>query len=278
MREKSLLRLLARDLVPPVLLRLFEQCMRHSGYSGNFASWDEARRSSTGYDSSMILAKVKDAMLKVKKGEAACERDSVLFDEVQYSWPLLAGILWVASHSGGLSVLDFGGSLGSTYFQNRRFLSHISGLSWSIVEQENFVQCGKEFFEDENLRFYETVEECLGAECPQLLLLSSVLPYLEHPYTLLDEVIGRKFPFIILDRTPLIEGERDRLTVQRVPAEIYPASYPAWMLGRERLLSRFAADYDLVAEFDALAGEIDLGGERARDKGFIFSLKESGGR
>jgi hypothetical protein len=58
-----------------------------------------------------------------------------------------------------------------------------------------------------------------------------------------------------------------------VPAELYAASYPAWIFGREHLLGCICKEYDLVAEFDALAGKIDLGDACAFDKGFIFRKK-----
>jgi len=57
---------------------------------------------STGYDNDMILEKTRLALLKVKNGEAAYERDSVVFEDIQYAWPLLAGLLWVAAALAGL--------------------------------------------------------------------------------------------------------------------------------------------------------------------------------
>ena len=45
----------------------------------------------------------------MKNGEAVYERDSVLFDEIQYSWGLLAGLQKAAlENDGKLCVLDFG--------------------------------------------------------------------------------------------------------------------------------------------------------------------------
>lgn len=265
---------LLQDLIPPAAWRLYRRYVIRSGYFGSYRTWGEALRHSTGYDAESILGKVREALLKVKRGEAVYERDSVLFDEIQQSWPLLAGLLWAATRNGNrLNVLDFGGSLGSSYFQNRAFLAHLDGLTWSIVEQEQFVRCGREQFADQVLHFYRTVDECAEARHPDVVLLSSVLPYLEHPYRLLAEIIARGFDSIIIDRTPLLDGARDRLTIQRVPAEIYEARYPAWMLGREKLLAMFAPDYELVAEFDALAGVVDLGDGVARDTGFIFKKR-----
>lgn len=261
-------------IVPPAAFRLYRRMIRKSGYFGDYSSWEAAQQVSTGYDAELILRKVSEALLKVKNGEAVYERDSVLFDRVHHSWPLLAGLLWAATRNGNrLNVLDFGGSLGSSYFQNRTFLAHLDRFTWSIVEQEQFVRCGREQFADQVLHFYSTVDECAEARHPDVVLLSSVLPYLEHPYRLLTEIIARGFDSIIIDRTPLLDGARDRLTIQRVPSEIYEARYPAWMLGREKLLAMFAPDYELVAEFDALAGAVDLGNCAARDTGFIFKRK-----
>ena len=120
---------------------------RH-GFSGNFSSWNEAAAMATGYQAAPILDKVKTAVLKVKRGEAVYERDSVLFNEVEYSWPLLATLNWIAAqNNGGLKVVDFGGSLGSSYFQNRKFLEPLD-IKWNVIEQENFVKAGRDEIQD----------------------------------------------------------------------------------------------------------------------------------
>jgi putative methyltransferase (TIGR04325 family) len=268
--KKKIVRL-TKSLVPPVVFDLYRTIAGKTRFSGNYRTWEDARNASTGYDSDVILNKVKNSLLKVKNNEAAYERDSVLFNEVQYSWPLLAGLLWVASRQGNrLNLIDFGGSLGSTYFQSRSFFSHLNDLQWSIVEQEKFVQCGKRHFEDGRLKFYSTLDECVRERHPDAILLSSVIQYLEKPYDLLDEIVQKGFPYIIFDRTSVLEQGADRITVQKVPAEIYPASYPAWFFSKAKLLGFFAEKYELIAGFDALAGTIDLGDALATDEGFIF--------
>ena len=173
-----------------------------------------------------------------------------------------------------LNLIDFGGSLGSSYFQNRKLLSHLHELRWNIVEQNKFVDCGKQYFEDEHLRFYHDIDECLKEQHADMILLSSVIQYLEKPYDLLDEVVRKGFKYIIIDRTPVLEQGADRLTVQKVTPEIYAASYPAWFFNRAKFLGFFAGKYDLIAGFDALAGKIDLGDALANDEGFIFRKKQ----
>jgi len=66
------------------------------GFSGDYNSWESAVAASTGYDLKLILEKTNATLLKVKNGEAIYERDSVLFNEVQYASPLLSGLMWIA--------------------------------------------------------------------------------------------------------------------------------------------------------------------------------------
>jgi len=248
------------QILPPILFNALRsmryQLSSSSGdrlcLKGNYNSWSEAVHASTGYDSDTILRKTKDALLKVKTGEAVYERDSVLFDEIQYSWPLLAGLMWAAAQSGGrLNVLDFGGSLGSTYFQHRAFLKKIQDVRWNIVEQAEHVKVGKEFFEDDTLRFYPTIDDYSAENTPDVVILSGVLQYLEHPYETLSRLLKLHSKCIILDRTPFWEGGEDRICVQYVPASIYPASYPTWILSKNRFL-QFAQKnkLNIVAEFE----------------------------
>src|SRR5262245_5024247 len=100
--------------------------------SGGYPRWAAGQAASTGYAAPAILDKALNAILKVKSGEAAYERDTVLFDAVQHSFPLLASLLLAGSHERRLSVLDFGGALGSSYFQNRAWLQHLPGFSWGV--------------------------------------------------------------------------------------------------------------------------------------------------
>jgi len=258
-RTKELL----KDILPPLILRLLSGL--HWGWHGNFSSWDEAKKRSTGYNSSDILRKVSEAALKVKNGKAAYERDSVLFDHIEYSFPLLSGLMWIAGKNGKLNVLDFGGSLGSTYFQNRYLLDTLSEVNWCIVEQPEFVNTGNAYFKDNRLHFFSSIDDCIKSYQINVFLLSSVLQYLEKPYVLLEKIILQKPEFIIIDRTPFVNGS-DRITVQKVNPKIYKGSYPCWFFNKEKFISAFSSQYDLVIEFDAL----DISNITSEFKGFIF--------
>jgi putative methyltransferase (TIGR04325 family) len=274
----------ARDACPPALWQLASQLKRRlvqppsAGhaitFSGDYPSWEAAEQDSGGYAAPEILAKTRAALLKVKNGEAAYERDSVTFYAIAYEFPLLAGLLRAAVASGGgLNVLDFGGALGSSYFQCRSFLTVVRELRWSVVDQPAHVACGQSEFANDQLRFYGSIEECLRVEKPNVLLLSSVIQYLPKPYEFLDDALRHGFDYVIIDRTAFMRDGRERLTVEYVPEWIYKASYPAWFLSRELLMAKFHMRYSLLAEFRALDTSQPEGGE-ADYKGFIFERKK----
>lgn len=243
------------------------------GWKGDYKSWQQAKIDCSGYDAGNILEKVKAATLRVKNGTAAYERDSVLFNKIEYSWPLLSSLMWVAAkNNNSLKVLDFGGSLGSTYFQNRKFLNELGHVSWSIVEQQNFVTTGRDCIADEILQFFYTIAECIQKQGkPDILILACTLPYIEKPYELIGEILNYRIPHIIIDNTFFNYEERDRITLQKVPPSIYPASYPCWFLSYKKLKELVADKYVIVSEhFND--SEILLDGNPVRYRGFLAKL------
>lgn len=267
------LKQIIKKITPPILLDIFRRRISKYGFFGDFLTWKDAINASTGYNTNEIIKKVKHSLLKVKSGKAIYERDSVLFDKIHYSWPLLTGLLWIASQRGNrLNLIDFGGSLGSSYFQNRKFLMHLKELKWNIIEQKKMVECGKKYFENEYLKYYINLDDCIKEQNPDIIILSSSLQYIEKPYSLIRKIINNKFDFIIIDRTPFIEDNKDRLTVQKVSPKIYKANYPAWFFSETKFLKYFEGRYELVEEFDALGK--DSANIPSRYKGFIFRRKK----
>lgn len=265
----SALKILAREWLPPALVRWLRR-VRGIGvhFEGDFATWEEASALCTGYDAKEILDRVLVATLKVKHGEAAFERDSVLFDEIEYAWPVLAGLMWTAASDGGrLNVLDFGGALGSGYFQNRNLLRTLKDIHWNVIEQPHYVEVGQKHIQDEQLRFYKTVEECLKENQPNVILLSSVLQYLENPYELLKKLGNLNVDRIIVDRTPFADGDKNILSIQRVPKSIFPATLPAWIFSEkyfEDAMKRLG--YARVASMPSADGC----GERFNLRGYLY--------
>lgn len=159
---------------------------------------------------------------------------------------------------------DFGGSLGSVYLQHRRFLEGVLDLQWSVVEQPHFVRCGQNEFQNEYLKFFETIQMAMTRGPIDVALFSGVLQYLENPREQLAEVGVACIPFVLIDRTPFTNCAGDRLAVQDVPTSIYRASYPSWFFSAQKFEGFMEnLEYHLVARFsdnELVAADYDYKG------------------
>jgi putative methyltransferase (TIGR04325 family) len=220
---------------------------------GPFADWASAVQVSRGYDDPAILERVLTASRAVRDGHAVYERDSFLFDTIQYAWPMLSGLLWVAAREGGrLRVMDIGGSLGSSWFQNRRYLSRLSDVAWGVVEQPSFVAVGQREFEVGPLRFFDRIDACVAAVQPDVVLLSGSLPFFEHPWAMLDEIVASPARYLLIDRTPFSSRDDDDIMVEHVPPEIYPASYACRIFSESKFRAWAEPHFEVIETFDAL--------------------------
>lgn len=203
-------------------------------YHGNFSTWAQADKMCIGYNSEDIFSKVKDATLKVKKGEACYERDGCLFYEEKYNYPLISYLEKLAMESGELlNIIDWGGALGSTYFQNRKLLQNKQfKIKWRVVEQDHFVEYGKKALQDEELQFEKIEEVCIDSACG--VLLSGVLQYIESYVDVLERILNGMPQYVIIERTPL--GNRNRIVIEKVREPIYRASYPCRLLCEEEVI------------------------------------------
>lgn len=219
--------------------------------TGDFPDMEMARNHALGYDQENIVRQVVAAQEKVMTGEAVFERDSCLFLHEELNYKLLNGLLLTAANfSGKLHVLDFGGSLGSVYYQNRKILERLPELSWNIVEQPHFVEIGKNKFTVKPVFFYEDIPSVYRAHAVNAALFSSVIQYLDDPWNELLQIIEYETPFIIIDRTPLREKrDTSRFSVQTVPPEIYQGSYAIRLIGDLELKSFMSEKYVLIDEF-----------------------------
>lgn len=263
-----------RGWLPPAMVRLARRLAgRGLRFDGSYATWLEAQRASDGYDREDIVRRVYESEVKVKQGDAADERDGVLFDIVQYSLPVMAGLARVSCLKGrALRVLDFGGAFGGMYRQYRAFgLPPV--VSWHVVEQPAFTRLGRPSFETPELQFASSIGEVLAGGLPDVALFSSVLQYLEDPVSVIRQITDAGIPHLIIDRTPCYWGEPDVLTVQRVPAEIYKASYPCWIFSRSRLLEAVGNGYRQIATFTDGSGPWEGPGTRFELSGFILDRK-----
>lgn len=221
-------------------------------FSGPFADLSAASAASTGYDAKAITDGIQTAMERVRFGQAAMERDGFALQKAQYPYQLLTTLLHLAAKGNRrLRVLDFGGSLGSSYYACRPWLENaVDELSWTVVEQPHFVEIGKAKFATEELSFAPDVES-LG-KTPDLVLASGVLMYLDQPSKTLQQLLELRAPMVVIDRTATVPNDEDVLTVEHVRSPTYTASYPCRFLSLPRLIQACQTHYDCLEVFPAI--------------------------
>ena len=272
-------------LLPPIVISIIRNVCRrrYLGIKGNYQSYKAAneflRAKGLGnYSSDVILKQVYSAIEQVRLGKAKFERDGVLFDKKEYNYPLLANICYTLStfeKDKCVNILDFGGSLGSSFFQIRDRLAGYQ-YKWHIVEQMNFVEFGREHIPE--IVFHNSIEDYRHDNSCDICILSGVVQYFDEPYDWLKRILASKFKYIIVDRTLFSQGEVERCAIQYVPPEIYDAQYPIWLLSRQKVIDFIISfGYELDAEwksFDMLPVRNSIFCEEIiQSEGFLFRLK-----
>lgn len=261
-----MLRNIVRELTPPVLSRWVRDLAgRHLRYVEGPKDWRAALAQSTGYDQACILERVAHATREVVEGRARFERDSVLFQRPEFRFPVVAALLRQASlHGSRLNVVDFGGALGSAYWQSRHLLDGVLSIDWRVVEQPHYVSRGRRDFSNNHLSFHETIALASAPLEHGLGLVGGALQFVESPKDVLGELRATRLTHLLIDRVPISDEPLSRVCIQITPRSIYAATYPLWILSREELLDWLQPDWRVLAEFDCDEGRCRT------NRGFVF--------
>jgi putative methyltransferase (TIGR04325 family) len=262
---------IARLLSPPILWQLgslFKSYLNslhcgsgrsalcNPGFHGPFSTWEEAEALSNGWDSDIITKKKFQAAIKVRDGLSEFEQDSIMYDKIIYSETILAFlILHMSRHKNKISIIDFGGGLGTNYFQNRKILGGLynTSVSWNIVELPLLSELGREHFANSQLTFFSDIGDAIRAvrDVADSVLFSGSLQYIPEPFALLDQVIDRGGKLLAFDRLVVSPTENHAVFVHVPhPEYYYPATYPSWCFSKELFIRNLAArGFQLVEHF-----------------------------
>ena len=225
---------------------LYDEKIPAIRYWGNYETWDDAYNECKGYEDTEILSTVSNAVDKVIKGEAVWERDGYLFYEQKYVYCICASILKCAlqNQNKGVRILDIGGALGSTYLQNKGYLSDVKNLEYIIAEQDHFVEYGHRNLEDGILKFIKSMDDWEKQEKFDIVLLSASLQYISQYQEVISKIITAQPHYIILDR--IMVSDKMRICKETVPAYIYESSYPLRIFTENQIKEFFEPDYRMI--------------------------------
>lgn len=201
-------------------------------FIGNFDTRHEALLACQGgYEDNKIFDKVSKAALTVKSGKANYERDGYLFYKEEIDLQLVEAFFEIYLNDKRFDIVDYGGSLGSAYFQNLKKLNFLGTYTWNVIEQKHFVDFGKDNLENEHLKFYYQLNDVRHTKY-NCVLFGASLQYIENYREILAEIASNRINYIIVDR--LTVCDEDRYCVQRVYEPIYDAVYPVHVFSEEQ--------------------------------------------
>ena len=231
---------------------------RHGSFEGPTSSWEEATAQSDGWDASVITDKTLVMSQKVRDGLIVYAQDTIALDRIQYSDTILAFIaLALARQTDHLEIVDFGGSLGTNYFQNRKILEYLDELQrpiiWNVIERPILATLGKEHFANAKLKFFSSLHEAIAGEGirPDAFLFSGSLQYTDDPFCLLDQVMRAGAGILAFDRLLVSPTDSHQSFIQHPdPEKHYPATYPVWCFSKDLFIGNLTSKgFKLIEHF-----------------------------
>lgn len=202
--------------------------------SGPYATYQEAALRSSGYNNKVILDKVYNAIVDVLEGRSTYERDGTAFPER----PSIDNMrrLLIAHLKDADFVVDFGGGLGGTFINNRDLFSHSN--HYTVVEQTTFAEAGQKLAIKYGLKMQFIENLCSLPRKPDILIFSSVLPYIPNAIQVLQKAADLMPPLILIDRSALGSHlDSKKWWIQSEPTYYdIPISYPIRPLSLETIL------------------------------------------
>ena len=252
-----------REVVPPALWRAGTQVFSAQPqlpkiplFVGNYDTWEEAASHADAWTHESFAVHARSTAHRARRGEIAFERDARPANELQ--WPIVTALNRVlAEEDRHLRLLDFGGSLGSLYYQCRPQLASDSIVEWRIVEQGKIARIGAVEFQNNEMRFFEFIADALtGNWQPNAVLVSGSLQYQRDAYQILEELLAIGANYFVLDRTTFIsDNYADRITVQHITEMNYGRylRLPQWLFNERHFSDVLAKSrYEIIANFDAV--------------------------
>jgi putative methyltransferase (TIGR04325 family) len=250
MRTKDIL----RQLTPPAVWSLAARVrsgavQRMPQFEGPFDSWEVAKARADGWDAQVITDKTVAAARRVRDGLAAVEQDGVERTNIPYSSTILSFIALVLAKHRAIELIDFGGGLGSNYFQNRKIV-RATGLPvrWNVVERAALAEIGAREFQTDELRFFPSLAE-ISPKCDSVVFTGS-FQCLATPDPVLDG-FAAETRILAFDRLIVSPEAIDRIYVQHPdPVMFYRATYPTWCFSKAGFIDRLAKrGFTLVEDF-----------------------------
>ncbi len=206
-------------------------------FSPEKKNWSIALENSKSYEDNIIAEKIIKTYEQIENYNIEFyERDGILFKQ-KFDEVVLLNFLNENIKPGKfVEVLDFGGSLGSRFFSNYNYINK-NNIIWNVVEQNKFVEYGKNKLQKKNLRFYYSIDECLKTKNIDCVIFSGSLQYLEKYDETLKYINKSKISSVFIDFLTVSNFKNHKIFVQNIPKKIYKSSYPIRIFSKNKFIN-----------------------------------------
>ena len=163
-----------------------------TSYIGPYQNWEIAQQNSKGWNDERILDKIVLNTDFCLNNPGYYERDGEVLSDENYPKKIVEFLNETIIDND--VVLDYGGSLGSLYYQIRSKIN-LKILNWVILEQKIFFEASKKIKKNKEISFIEDLENIQNLK-PAVIIFSSVLQYLNDPKLIIDKIISLLFNFV----------------------------------------------------------------------------------
>ena len=269
-----------KKITPPIFIEIvkgiFFSKKSKYGFHGNYTCWEEVSKQVTGWETDIIFDKINQSTNQLEKKDGSFERDGEIISSTNQNFPLIYSLInSINIEKKELSIIDFGGSLGTHYKRYRQFINNGIKISWAIVEQKKYVDYAKKVNKNLELNFHYSISESLKINNYSTFFSSGTIQYIEKPYKLMDEIMEYNFSTIVFDRIFFLNDVNDRICIQTVnPKLFYHASFSVWLFNETKFKKHMSKKYTLILEFMSEDGDNQIEGIRIYHKGFYYKLKK----
>lgn len=204
-------------------------------WEGIYKSFDECPKCGPGFESDRWCRQETEKINKLL--ELAKDKKSIssLGSYRMSLLPFLAVMAAANSKENKVTILDFGGGLGSAYISATAACANQQVIDYYIVESKNVCQAGKNCFKgDSQIHFYDHLPDEI--QDVDIVCLSSSIQYIEDWKALLKEITKYDPQYILL--ADLSAGDIPTYaTVQKY----YESKIPYWFFNVNDIISMMSS-------------------------------------
>jgi putative methyltransferase (TIGR04325 family) len=144
-------------------------------------------------------------------------------------------------------------------------------IEWLIVEQEKIFEKSKILNFPINLKFFKNIDEIQVK--PDIILLGSVLQYIEHHNKLLKKLISLKPNYIFIERTIFSINNLEPIYIQENYFKLKKTSYPVRAISLKLLIKfMLKANYIIMNKYE---NKDKITGDNVKVNSILFKKKSN---